>query len=196
PQDQYAAAFGGFNELQFNSDDTVSVRPNFIDFKKRMALEKNTLLFFTGMTRLASSVLSEQKANIDKKFETLKQMADSVPDFIKHLQNGDIKSMGEMLHEGWQRKKSLASNVSNPLIDELYEAGMKNGAWGGKVLGAGGGGCIMFLADPTKHAAIRLAAQKITDQHKLTDFQELPIHFVQSGAEVLYHGDVSRPILA
>ncbi|MEK7188177.1 MAG: GHMP kinase [Patescibacteria group bacterium] len=191
PQDQYASAFGGFNRIRFNSDDTVDVEPVLLDFKKRFLLENHLLVFFTGLTRDTSSVLHEQKRNVndDDKFETMKQMADSVPQFVSYLENGQMQKMGEMLHEGWQRKRSLASNLSNAVIDNLYSTGLKNGAWGGKLLGAGAGGCLMFIAPPGSHPAIRLAMKKTAEQNRLNEFREIPVHFVQSGAEILYHGD-------
>ncbi len=195
-QDQYASAFGGFNIFQFNPDSTVTVRPVLLDYKKRLALEDHILLFYTGITRAASSVLTEQKANIQNRFETLKQMSDSVPEFESRLMAGDIEGMGKMLHEGWSRKKSLASNMSTASIDSLYEAGLSEGAWGGKILGAGGGGCILLLAKPEKHPAIRLAMQKMGQKHNLADFREVPVHFVQSGAQILYHGNTERPTFA
>lgn len=189
PQDQFAASFGGFNVLQFNPDETVSVKPVLLDYKKRLALEDGLSVFFTGITRLASSVLTEQKSNIDKKFETLKKMADSVPEFEVKLLSGDFKGLGEMLHEGWLRKKSLASNISSGVIDKLYDAGMSAGAWGGKILGAGGGGCVMFLSLPDKKPAIRQAVKKVAAENNLPDFQEIPVKFAQAGAEVLYNAD-------
>jgi D-glycero-alpha-D-manno-heptose-7-phosphate kinase len=188
-QDQYAASFGGFNVIQFNQDDSVTVEPVLLDYKKRLALEDHMLVFYTGITRAASSVLTEQKANIDKKLETLKEMADSVYDFRARLLKGDFKGLGEMLHQGWQKKKSLASNVSSSLIDTMYEAGVSAGAWGGKVLGAGGGGCVMFLSPVEKKEAVRAAMRKVAGENNLQEFRELPIKFVQSGAEVLYNGD-------
>ncbi len=188
-QDQYAASFGGLNVFQFNPDESVKVTPVLLDYKKRLDLEGHMILFFTGITRAASSVLTEQKANIDKKFQTLKEMSDSVPRFAARLAVGDFRGCGEMLHEGWMKKKSLASNVSNSTIDDLYEAGMKKGAWGGKVLGAGGGGCVMFLAPFDKKPAIREAVAKIAAANNLEEFQEIPVKFIQSGAEILFNGD-------
>ena len=190
-QDQYAASFGGFNVYTFNADDTVSIEPVLLDYKKRLALEDHTMLFFTGITRIASSVLTEQKANIgnQNKFETMKEMAASVPTFKAKLLAGDFKGLGEMLHQSWLKKKSLASNVSSSTIDDLYNAGVSAGAWGGKVLGAGGGGCVMFLAPVEKKAAVRTAVASIARAKNLTEFQEVPVKFVQSGAEVLYNAD-------
>ncbi|MBI4085303.1 MAG: GHMP kinase [Candidatus Liptonbacteria bacterium] len=188
-QDQYAASFGGLNVVQFNPDESVNVDPVLLDYKKRLGLEGSMLLFFTGITRMASSVLTEQKSNIDKKFETLKEMAESVHDFKGRLLAGDYKGLGEMLHQGWLRKKSLASNVSNSVIDDIYGAGINAGAWGGKVLGAGGGGCVMFLVPEGKKPAVREAVARIAKEKELKDFQEIPVKFVQSGVEILFNGD-------
>ncbi len=188
-QDQYAASLGGFNVIQFNPDESVDVSPVLIDYKKRLALESSILLFFTGITRSTSSVLTEQKANIDSKFGTLSEMADSVPEFSNLVLEGDIPAMGAMLHQGWLKKKSLASNLSNSLIDDLYNSGISSGAYGGKILGAGGGGCILFLSPQDKKDSIREAVKTVAEKNNLVGFREIPVEFVQSGAEVLYNGD-------
>lgn len=195
-QDQYTAAFGGCNILQFNQDDSVDVDPVLVDYKTRLDFEKHLLVFFTGVTRTAASVLTEQKANTANKFETLKQMADSVYEFRDRLIARDFQGLGGMLHAGWERKKTLASSVSNPLIDEFYAGGMSAGAWGGKVLGAGGGGCMLFLARPKTHGAIREAVKNVAKKHTLEDFQEIPIQFVQSGVEIVFNGSPSRILLS
>ena len=184
-QDQYASALGGFNTLQFNLDGSVGVDPVLLDYKTRLDFESHMLIFFTGIQRPASSVLTEQRANINKKFESLKEMANLVPAFKEHLIRGDFRALGEILHQNWLKKKSLALNVSNPLIDELYEAGIRCGAWGGKILGAGGGGCMLFLAPPEKKTAIREMVKKIAQRHNLNDFVEIPVRIAQSGVEVI-----------
>jgi len=186
-QDQYAAAYGGFNVFQFNTDGTVDVDPIFIDYKVRADLEDHVLLFFTGITRSASSVLSEQKITMTEKFETYKQMSDSVLVFKDLLQDGDMRGMADMLHEGWERKKSLAGSISNSAIDELYDHAQELGSWGGKVLGAGGGGCLFFIAPPEKHAAIRSGLQERADKLDLIGFKKIDFDFSQSGADVLFN---------
>lgn len=188
-QDQYAAAFGGLHVFQFNPDGTVGAKPVLIDYKTRLGIEDHLMLFYTGLARDASSVLTEQKTNIDKKFQTLKDMADSVPEFEARLLGADFKGLGGMLHEGWLRKKMLASNVSNATIDNLYDAGMNAGAWGGKVLGAGGGGCVMFLVPIERKLATRNAVARAAAADGLRDFREIPIQFVQSGAGILHNSD-------
>ncbi len=190
-QDQYATAYGGLNVIQFNEDDSVEVKPVFLDYKKRSSLEDHIILFFTGITRSASSILKVQNVDMDEHLETYKKMSDSVFDFEKLLLTGDVEGMGEMLHEGWTSKKTLAGNITNSVIDSFYEAGRNAGAWGGKVLGAGGGGCVLFLADPQKHNLIRKSVTKIASENNLLDlgFKEVPIKFVQSGTEVLFHNE-------
>lgn len=184
-QDQYATAFGGFNIFQFNPDETVDVDPVLLDYKRRIDLENHLLVFFIGITRQASSVLSEQKTNIAGKMETLKSMTQLVDGFRKKLMKGNFQALGGLLHENWLKKKALASKISNQTIDQLYEVGMKNGAWGGKVLGAGGGGCILFMAPIDKKAKIRESITRQAKKLKLSDFKEIPIRFVQSGVEII-----------
>jgi D-glycero-alpha-D-manno-heptose-7-phosphate kinase len=116
-------------------------------------------------------------------------MADSVDGFRESLEAGDYAAIGKLLHSGWLLKKSLASKVSNPVIDALYDAGLETGAWGGKILGAGGGGCILFVAPPEKHDAVRRAVHEAAAQNALGDFLEIPVKFSQSGTEVLFNGD-------
>jgi D-glycero-alpha-D-manno-heptose-7-phosphate kinase len=186
-QDQYAAAFGGFNVLQFNADGSVDVEPVLLDFKKRLDLEERLILFFLGTTRDASSVLTEQKANTERNFEVLKRMSDSVPVFKEALLRSDFKRAGEMLLEGWTLKKQLASAISNPGIDTLYEVAMSQGAWGGKLLGAGGGGCIMMLAPVERRAGIVAALEKAAKSEGFEGAGEIPVAFVQTGGEVLFN---------
>jgi len=184
-QDQYAAAFGGFNVLQFNADGTVDVEPVLLDYKKRMDFESHLILFFLGTTRDASSVLTEQKANTVKNFETLKRMSDSVPVFRDALLHADFQSAGEILLEGWTMKKQLASAISNPGIDKLYEIAMSQGAWGGKILGAGGAGCLMMLAPHDRRGAVVNALITGAKAEGFAQACEIPVGFVQTGAEII-----------
>lgn len=184
-QDQYAASFGGFNIFQFNFDETVIINPILLDYKRRIDLENRILVFFTGATREASSVLKEQKANTHNQIETLKLMVNSVELFKNKLMKGEFETLGKILHENWLKKKSLASKVSNEIIDKIYETGIRNGAWGGKLLGAGGGGCIMFLIPLQKKGKIRNAIRLHAQKLRLSDFKEIPIKFVQAGVEIV-----------
>jgi len=184
-QDQYASAFGGINIFQFNPDHSVSVRPVSISPARQSDFEDHLQVFYTGITRLASSVLAEQKANTEKKRETLQKMADSVFEFRDGLVAGDFEKLGAMLHDGWTMKRTLASNVSNSVIDELYAAGRSAGAWGGKLLGAGGGGCVMFLSPLDKKDAVKRSVEAVAKKNNLEEFTEAPVRFAKSGVEVL-----------
>jgi D-glycero-alpha-D-manno-heptose-7-phosphate kinase len=184
-QDQYAAAFGGFNVLQFNADGSVDVEPVLLDYKKRMQFESHLILFFLGTKRDASSVLTEQKANTAKNFETLKRMSDSVPIFKEALVRADFQGAGEMLLEAWNLKKQLASAISNPPIDRLYDIAMDRGSWGGKILGAGGAGCLMMLAPIEKRAAVVDGLMKGAKAEGFEEACEIPVGFVQAGAEII-----------
>lgn len=184
-QDHFASSFGGFNIFQFNPNGTVDIEPILLDYKKRINLENHMLVFYTGITRQASSVLFEQKVNIQNSLETIKSMVKLVDLFEKKLMKGDFETLGKLLHENWIKKKALASKISNQLIDKLYETGMKNGSWGGKLLGAGGGGCILFLAPLQKKRKIRSAITLEAKKLKLPELKEIPVKFVQSGVEII-----------
>lgn len=186
-QDQYASAYGGMNMLQFNQDGTVIVEPIFIDFAFKSKLEDHLFLFFTGVTRDAGSVLSEQKKKIDDNFELYKRLSDSVLDFKKKIEEKDIKGMAHILHEGWVLKKQLASSITNSSTDLLYQAGLDAGAWGGKLLGAGGGGCLLFLAPPEIHEALRKTLTKQASELGLMEASQIRIAISQSGVDVLFN---------
>ena len=188
-QDQYAAAFGGFNVFQFNADGSVDVEPVLLDYKIRLDLERHLILFFMGTTRDASSVLKEQKARTAQNFEILKRMSDSVPVFKEALLCSDFKYAGEMLLEAWNMKKQLASSISNQPIDRLYDLAMDHGAWGGKILGAGAGGCLMMLAPVGVRAAIVHALKKAAVAEGFESASEIPVTFVQTGAEMLFRSN-------
>ncbi|HEY4521435.1 MAG TPA: GHMP kinase [Candidatus Paceibacterota bacterium] len=187
-QDQYASAHGGLNILQFNQDESVDVEPILLDYQHKLELEDHLLLFFTGITRSATSVLTEQrkKTKSGVNVETLKKMAGSVHDFAENLRAREYEKMGAMLHAGWQHKKTLASNVSNPGIDALYDTARRKGAWGGKLLGAGGGGCLLFFVAPQKRAAVEGALERFARAQNLEDAAVIPFSFVQNGVEIIH----------
>lgn len=186
-QDQYAASYGGFNVIEFFPDEKVSVRPVLIGFKEQFKLKQNLMLFFTGIQRDAKSVLSDQREKIPSNIDRYKKMTEDVFTLEELLFKGDMQGIGELLHEGWLNKKKLGAHVSNAVIDTLYEAGLDAGAWGGKILGAGGGGCLLFVVDPTKQEALRQALKKVAEKAGLSDFQETPFNFTKGGAEVLFN---------
>ena len=189
-QDQYAAAFGGLHVYQFNSDGTVDVQPVALTVPLRRKLEYHMLLFYTGITRSAAAVLDNQRAHMDAHFELMKQMAADVEVFEGMLCRGDVEGMGRLLHENWMRKRQLSGMISSGVIDHIYNAGMGAGAWGGKLLGAGGGGCVLFLAPADRHDDIRQALKAQASKLELTDSCEIHLSLVTSGASVVYNGDI------
>ncbi len=180
-QDQYAAAFGGLNYIKFHRDGEVSVTPVMIQPDKLKELQNNLVMFYTGDTRSANSILSEQKKNMsaEDKINNLKQMCVLADDMRSSLEKGEIDSFGDLLNAGWQLKRTLASGISNPLIDEAYETAMKNGALGGKLLGAGGGGFLLFYCPPENQEKLRVALR----------LRQFPFSFEKDGTSVIYIGD-------
>jgi len=156
-QDQILAAFGGFNRIDFNSDDSFNITPVIINKDLTGQLQNHMLLFFTGLSRYASDIAKDKIANFKNNFRELTQMKEMVNEGLSILQsNSDpIKDLGKLLHESWELKRSLSTKVSTPQIDEIYKSGIESGAFGGKILGAGGGGFILFIAKPENHEKIR-----------------------------------------
>ena len=180
-QDQYAAAYGGLNFIRFNPDGSVSVEPIVMQPGTYKELEKHLVMFYTGNTRSANSILKEQKKNIDDaaKAENLKQMCHLAEQMKGALEQNDLSSFGKLLNDGWALKRTLASGISNPAIDEAYEIAMKNGALGGKLLGAGGGGFLLFFCEPEKQEQLRVAL----------GLRRFDFSFERDGASVVYIGD-------
>jgi D-glycero-alpha-D-manno-heptose-7-phosphate kinase len=145
-QDQYAASFGGINTVKFLPNGDTIVTPLCLTNHAVKELHKRLRLYFTGIQRSASSVLKEQNAAMEKlnKRQVLEQMVNFVPVLKEALEIGNYDDLGKILSEGWKLKKSLSSNISNSFIDELYEFGLSCGATGGKLLGAGAGGFMLF----------------------------------------------------
>ena len=176
-QDQYAVAYGGFNYYQFNSDESVYINPIVCSSETKCRLEKNMMFFYTGITRKSSSVLTEQKANIPNRAKALDELVEIVSAVRDSLQRNELSEIGTYLTHAWELKKSLASNISNPVIDEMYRKAINAGALGGKILGAGGGGFLMVYADPDAHSNIRKT---------LKGYQENPIKFDGEGSKIIY----------
>lgn len=188
-QDQYAASFGGFNIFQFNPDESVNVNPVYISHNNKIEWQNHILLFFTGITRPAATILTEQRSNIANNIIVLKEMSDSVFEFEKKLMARDYEGLGNMLDEAWQKKKSLASNISGSILDQLYDAGIKAGVWGGKILGAGGGGCVLFAAPPERHGGIRKSIWEFAVKNNMIGFEEIPIKFTECGTDIVYRAN-------
>lgn len=180
-QDQYAAAFGGFNFIRFNRDNSVQVEPIVMKTETYSTLEQNLLMFYTGMSRSASSILTEQKKNISdiSKVENLKKMCLLAEEMKTSLEDNDLSSFGQFLNEGWLLKKELAKGISSTSIDELYNKAISEGALGGKLLGAGGGGFLLFYVEPEYQERVRIALS----------LRELKFNFERDGTSVAFIGD-------
>jgi len=178
-QDQVAAAYGGFNKILFGGENHVEVIPIGVPSQQLAELQDNLMLFFTGLTKLTTEVAKEQIQNTPKKADELNQMRKLVDEAVKTLSpNGDIDDFGKLLHETWQLKRSLSSQITNSTIDEIYETGMRAGALGGKLLGAGGGGFILFYVKPENQ-------EKVIES--LKHLVHVPFKFESSGSQIIHY---------
>jgi D-glycero-alpha-D-manno-heptose-7-phosphate kinase len=164
-QDQYAAAFGGLNLFRFKPNGSVAVEPQQAAEHTLTELFESILLFWTGHQRNASSVLVEQRANVEAKRAHLCRMRDQATELHDALKNGtvDVAGIGQMLDEGWRLKRQLASRITNSQIDRWYEAAIAAGAEGGKLCGAGNGGFLLFIVSPGRQSAVRCALADLTE---------------------------------
>ena len=178
-QDQYACAIGGLNFIEFNRDDIVTTEKIVLDKDKLNNLQSSLLMFYTGANRSASAVLKEQKGNIadGKKTANLQKMVLLAYELRDELLKGNIDCFGEILHKGWLYKKELSSQISNEKIDYYYNLAMQNGASGGKLLGAGQNGFLLFYAEKNKQQQLRTA---------LKELSELDFEFENIGTTVIY----------
>lgn len=181
-QDQYAAAYGGLNVIEFHKNGLVTVNPVYLSADNYNALQDNLCLYYIGNQRSASSILSEQKKNTSHadKFNTLQNMVKLVYELRDVLMKGNLDSFGHIMHENWMMKQQLASGITSPLINELYETAMKNGALGGKLLGAGGGGFMLFYCPKEKQKKLDEALHKV----RRFDFK-----FEQEGSKLIHYGN-------
>lgn len=179
-QDQYAAAYGGLNLIRFHPDETVSVDPVICASALLRTLEEWTLVFFTGRTRSASSILAHQQRALqsrDRK-SLMRRMVQLAFDLKAELESGTLDNFGSLLDENWRLKAQLSHGISDPQIDAWYEAGLLHGALGGKLLGAGNGGFMMFYAPPHTHEGIRAV---------LSDLQPVTFKFDRNGAQIVFY---------
>lgn len=157
-QDQYAAAYGGFNYIRFFPDDSVSVDPVPCATDVFEELQQNSLLIYTDKQRDAHTILERQSNDTENQMPVLRQMRDLAAEMCKAISGrGDLAEFARLLHDGWELKRSLGCGISEARFDEWYEAARRAGAQGGKILGAGGGGFMLFLAPPERHDKIREA---------------------------------------
>ena len=180
-QDQYSCAMGGLNLIRFNQDETVDVTPLLLDENNLNQLDSNLFLFYTSIRRKASSILTVQKSNTKNSLKTknnLKTMVNMANNLFYDLKNGNIDILGEYLKEAWQLKKELSNGITNNLIDDIYDFGIKNGATGGKLLGAGGGGFILFYVPQNNHLNFKNA---------MVNLYNISFNFEDKGTTIVYN---------
>lgn len=177
-QDQIAASFGGFNRIDF-SGNNYHVNPIIISPSRKNELDDNLMLFFTGFTRFSAQIQEVTRASINDKKVQLEKMLELVDKAQKVLedQSIDLDEFGRLLHKEWLLKKETSTSISNSSIDELYEKALANGALGGKLLGAGGGGFLLFYVPKEKQEDVR----------KALNLMEVPFHFEKQGTRVIYY---------
>lgn len=177
-QDQYIAAYGGLRFFEFRPSGRVSSEMVHLDPILKNRLNESLLLFFTGTTRKAANILTEQKDNIQNRLEVLKKMKSIAYQARDELSTGNLDALGHLLHESWQLKKQLASKISNGEIDDCYETAIRAGALGGKITGAGGGGFMLLYCPYGKREQVRNA---------LSSMRELPFRLEPDGSKVIFN---------
>ncbi|MBO98791.1 MAG: kinase [Chloroflexi bacterium] len=177
-QDQIAASFGGFNKIIFNKDSSFNVEKIEIKQETLSTLNKNMSLYYTGtrIGRNSSDVISDMVNNFDSNYSLLTELESFVEEGIALLKKSDISNFGKLLNESWKIKKSLGKEISNEHINEIYDTAINCGAYGGKILGAGGAGFIMFIIPESN---------KTTLKEKLKNCTEVPFEFENSGSKII-----------
>ena len=181
-QDQVAAAFGGLNKISFSRHNNIEVTPIPLRGEKLQHLQGSLMLFFTGFPRFAVEIEKDKMAQLDKRHNELRTMH-SLVDQAMDILNGDLSQyddFGRLLHETWRLKKSLSDKVSTDVIDQIYDRAMAAGALGGKILGAGGGGFIVFYVQPHRQEKVRQA---------LSDLLHVPFRFDTQGTRLIYFNE-------
>jgi D-glycero-alpha-D-manno-heptose-7-phosphate kinase len=177
-QDQYIAALGGLRLIQFNTDKNITSRRLNLNAISMRKLNESLMLFYSGISRQADEILAEQKENIPRRLDILRQMRQMAFDAALELESGNVDSIGLLMDEAWKLKKSLASKISNGDIDAMYTSAKEAGALGGKITGAGGGGFFLIYC-PHEHQDTVRTALKI--------FQELPFQLEHDGSKVIFN---------
>jgi len=179
-QDQISAAYGGFNRINLHPDGSIDVRHMFVSPSRIAELEQHLALYFTGFARTASEIAQEQirmTPHREKELNTMRELVDEA-EAIVHNPRRSLDEFGRLLHENWMVKRSLTHKISNSTIDDIYEAGLESGALGGKLLGAGGGGFMLFFVPPHKREALRARLRKLLC---------VPFSFSTKGSQVVVY---------
>jgi D-glycero-alpha-D-manno-heptose-7-phosphate kinase len=178
-QDQIAAAYGGFNKIVLLPNGDFVVEPVIISQERLQILQDHCLMFFTGVSRTASDIAKQQIESANDKKTELYTMRQLVDEALTVLTTGaDLSEFGKLLDESWQLKRSLSNKISPGFIDDMYKAAREAGAYGGKLLGAGGGGFLLFFAKPEDHPRIK---------QKLNDLLHVPFKFEPSGSSIIFY---------
>lgn len=177
-QDQYISAYGGLRMIEFQPDGVVTCKRLNIDPAVERRVGESTMLFFTGVTRMASTILEEQHQKVSTNLADLREIKRNAYLAQEYLCAGDLDSFGRLMDESWQIKKRLASQISNGHIEEIYQKARKSGALGGKITGAGGGGFLLLFCPPERREDVRAA---------LSGFQELPFQLTVDGTKVIFN---------
>jgi len=177
-QDQYIVAYGGLRFIRFIPDDSVRVESVELSDLDRRRFTQRLMLFYTNTPRRSVSVLTEQNINIHHRMDVLRELKSMAYQGLTLLQSGRFDDFGCLLHEGWQFKKKLASRISNPTIDEIYDKACCAGALGGKITGAGGGGFLLLYCPVERQQDVRTA---------LAPLQELPFNLEGDGSKVIFN---------
>lgn len=178
-QDQVAVAHGGFNRIDFHAPDQFSVFKMILPGQRLEALQDHLLLMFTGVSRTASDIAGDKIKAIRGKEPEFGAIQQTVAEAVNILAgSGPLEDFGRLLHESWRLKRSLTPKVSTPQIDSIYDRALKAGALGGKLLGAGGGGFMLFFAAPERQAAVRQA---------LAEFLHVPFRFETNGSHIIFY---------
>ncbi|CAA7621743.1 Predicted kinase (fragment) [Candidatus Terasakiella magnetica] len=166
-QDQIWAAYGGMNHIEFSRDGGFAVRPVIMPAERRDHMLGSLMLFFTGLSRYAHKVAGDKIANLDSHESHVRAIMAMTDEGLDILSNHDraLDDLGRLLHESWMVKRELASSVTTPEVDAIYQAAMEGGALGGKLLGAGGGGFILFYVEPGKQQAVRDKLAGLVEVH-------------------------------
>ncbi|MBN2752110.1 MAG: kinase [Rhodospirillaceae bacterium] len=186
-QDQIAVAHGGLNHIVLRADDTWSVHPQILPRDLRTDFENHLMLFYSGLSRHASVIADEKIKAIPNKQGVLTEMAAMVDPAIQMLHKGAFEDFGKLLHENWLLKRSITPSITTETVDDIYAKARQEGALGGKVLGAGGGGFVLIFAKPEKQDHIRKA---------LNGFLEVPFQMESSGTQIVFCAeDIDKPAL-
>lgn len=177
-QDQYIAAFGGLREFNFDKTGAVNTKVIHLDRENWRSFQRRILMFFTGVTRSADKILSEQNSNIKNTANELHEIRTSAERLSLDLHKGKILEVGRALKEGWKNKKKLATRVTNTELEAMVEAALSAGADGAKISGAGGGGYLLVVSAPEKHDAIR---------ESLAGYMEMPVKLERAGSRIVFN---------